>query len=112
MYIQDGAIWLQLNPDIIHYLNKIREIAIANNLVSITSNVNDDKLYEIIKQTNYNRNNHLYRYHYNDMLKPASYVTFYQSAEFGQIADVGRFFHEAWRHPSRDLMCLIIKSNF
>ena len=44
------------------------------------------------------------------MLNPISYATFYQSAEFGQIADVVRFFHEAWGHPSRELMCFIIKN--
>ena len=40
MFLQDGAIGLQLKPYIINYLNKIREIAIIKNLVLITSNVN------------------------------------------------------------------------
>ena len=110
MFLQDGAIGLRLNPDIINYLNKIREIAIKNNLVLITSNVNHNKLYELENTTTYNKNISLYKHHYNDMLTPASYATFYQSAEFGQIADVVRFFHEAWGHPSRELMCFIIKN--
>ena len=61
----------------------------------IKGNVNHDNLCEIENRNNYNHNIHLYKHHYNDMLKPAYYATFYQSAEFGQIADVVRFFHEA-----------------
>ena len=99
MFRKVGAIGLKLNPDIINYLNKIKEIAIENNLVLITGNVNHDKLYEIENTKHYNRNTHLYRHNYNDMLTPTSYATFYQSAEFGQIADVVRFFHEAWVIP-------------
>ena len=45
------------------------------------------------------------------MLTPTSYATFYQSAEYGQIADVVRFFREAWGHPSCELMCFIIKKS-
>jgi hypothetical protein len=73
--------------------------------------VDEHNLYEIDKKvTDYNKNIYKYKHHYNDMLNPISYATFYQSAEFGQIAVVVRFFHEAWGHPSRELMCFIIKN--
>ena len=91
MFLKDGATGLQLYPDIIKYLNKIKNIAIENNLVLITGDVNHDNLHEIENKTNYNHNIHSYRHHYNDMLNPAFYATFYQSAEFGQIVDVVQF---------------------
>ena len=68
MFLKDGAVGVKLNPVIINYLNKIKNIAIENNLVSITGNVNYDNSYEIENRTNYNHNIHLYKHHNNDML--------------------------------------------
>ena len=47
MFLNDGAIGLKLYPDILLYLNRIRKIAIKNNLVLITGNINHNKLYEM-----------------------------------------------------------------
>jgi len=41
---------------------------------------------------------------------PKSNAAFYQSAEFKQYHELVRFFHEAWGHPSRELMCFIVKN--
>jgi len=36
---------------------------------------------------------------------------YYQTAEFQELKDMVRFFHEAWDHPSRELMIWIVKNN-
>ena len=75
MFLQNGAIGLQLNPDKISYLNLIRSIAIKK-LVSTTSNLSHNKLYEIDHMTKYNHNTHLYKHHYNDTINPKYDATF------------------------------------
>ena len=37
-------------------------------------------------------------------------ASFYNTAEFQTHRDLVRFFHEAWDHPSRELMCKIVDS--
>ena len=37
-------------------------------------------------------------------------VSYYNTAEFQTDRDLVRFFHEAWDHPSRELMCKIVDS--
>ena len=64
------------------WVNKIENIAMENILLLTTGNFNHDNLYEIENRTHYSHNIHVYKHHYNDMLKPVSYATFYQSAEF------------------------------
>ena len=86
-------------------------MAKLQNLELIDSYVNSDNLYEInSKVSDYSKNRYLYKHHYNIEHNNKSYATFYQSADLGQIADVVRFFHEAWCHPSRELMCWIVKN--
>ena len=57
--------------------------------------------------SNTNLNIYQDQYEWDPGLK--SYATFYQSAEFTNVSDVIKFFHEAWGHPSQQLMCWIVK---
>ena len=38
-------------------------------------------------------------------------ASYYSTAEFQTDRDLVRFFHEAWDHPSREIMCKIVDSN-
>ena len=109
MFLKDGAVGLKLDKNIINYLLKIKQIAHKNNLVILSSKVNQDNLYEINKyMSNSNLNIYQGQYKWDPGLK--SYATFYQSAEFTAVSDVIKFFHEAWGHPSKQLMCWIVKN--
>ena len=70
--------------------------------------MNNDNLYEINKSMS-NNNNDIYQGHYKWDPGLKSYATFYQSAEFNTVSDVIKFFHEAWGHPSKQLICWIVK---
>ena len=42
------------------------------------------------------------------VIEALAYGAFYYTAECPRLKDMVRFFHEAWDHPSQDLMCKII----
>ena len=50
------------------------------------------------------RNNRWVEYH------KTALASFYSTAEFQTDRDLVRFFHEAWDHPSRELICKIVDS--
>ena len=101
MFLKDGAVGLKLDKNIIKYLLKIKQIAENNKLILLNSTVNQDNLYEINKpMSNTNIDEYQDQYEWDPGLK--SYATFYQSAEFTNVSDVIKFFHEAWGiHPNK-----------
>ena len=112
LFLKDGAVGIKLNNKILKYLSKIREIAKLQGLELLNSHVNNENLYEIhTPNSNHNNNRVLYQGHYTGEPQISGYATFYHSAEFQEIQDVVRFFHEAWAHPSKDLMCWIVNNS-
>ena len=94
MFLKDSAISIGLNKDIIFYLNKIRQVAIDNDLVLLESNINNDNLYQVNRKSNstYHRNVAIYKGHYTGRPKWKSHAAYYQTADIGRNSDKVRFF--------------------
>ena len=85
---------------IIDCLNKLDEIAKNNNLVLVTAKQRDG-LYST-SMDNLLRNKYI-------SMNPRAGAAFYATADFPELKQLVRYFHEAWMHASADTMCLIVR---
>ena len=100
IFLKDVAYEISLTSSIIDLLTKIHTLAVHENLILCTAPITKDKLYAVNMKNTTN-------IHIPSFAAP----TYYQSAQFDNVSDLVKYFHETWSHASLDLMVHIIKHN-
>ena len=93
---------IRRTPYVISALNKIKNHAFENNLICISAKQREG-LYTTSMDT-LRKNNFI-------VAENHAGAAFYATAEFPDLKQLVRFFHESWRHADADLMCSIVHNN-